>query len=76
MRLIDRNDIELWASKIDSKGYFPILISRLVKATTPLSTLTDFPSGTAANVEGWDGIVNCRENCGYVPEGISLWEQN
>lgn len=74
MRLIDRNDIELWATKIDSKGYFPILLSRLVKATTSISTLAEFPSGTASNIGGWDGIVICEENCGYVPQGISLWE--
>ncbi len=74
MRLIDRSDIELWAKKIDSKSYLPVLISRLVKAVTPISTFSEFPSGSAANVGGWDGIVNCQEDCGFVPRGISLWE--
>lgn len=74
MRLIDRTDIELWANKIDSKTYLPILVSRLVKAITPLNTFCEFPSGTAANVGGWDGISECQEGSSYVPLGISLWE--
>jgi hypothetical protein len=74
MKLIDRNDIESWANRFDSKGNFPSLVSRLVRATTPTSTQVDFPSGSAAYTEGWDGIVNCQEDTGIVPKGVSLWE--
>ena len=74
MKLVDRNDIETWAERVDSKFSLPILISRLVKASTPYSTIVDFPSGSAAFVGGWDGIVTCVENRGVVPDGISLWE--
>jgi hypothetical protein len=38
MKLVDRNDIEGWAERFDSKGNLPTLISRLIRATTPLST--------------------------------------
>lgn len=74
MRLINRTNIDTWAKSADSKTNLPILISKLVRATTPISTTSEFPSGTAANVGGWDGIVNCSIDTSYVPEGISLWE--
>ena len=74
MKLVNRNDIERWAERFESKGDLPILISRLVRATTPLSTQIDFPSGSTVFVGGWDGIVKCQEERNYVPKGISLWE--
>jgi hypothetical protein len=55
MKLVTRDDLERWASRIDSKGDLPYLILRLVRATTPASTQTDFPSGSAAYIGGWDG---------------------
>lgn len=74
MKLVDRNDIERWAERFDSKGNFATLISKLVRATNPASTQIDFPSGSAAFVGGWDGVVDCQEDKGVVPMGISLWE--
>lgn len=74
MKLLTRDNIERWAERIDSKGDFPYLISRLVRETTPASTQADFPSGSAAYIGGWDGIVTCQEDTAYVPKGISLYE--
>lgn len=74
MKLVTRNHLENWAERVDSKGDLPYLISRLVRATTPASTQADFPSGSAAYIGGWDGIVICDEETAYVPKGISLWE--
>ena len=74
MKFIERIDLERWAKTYDSKGSLPTLISRLVRATTPPGTQTEFPSGSSAFVGGWDGIVNCPEEKEYVPKGISLWE--
>jgi len=74
MRLIDSKDFQQWSEKYTSKGYFPILISRLVKAITPVNATSEFPSGTAVFVGGWDGIVDSPEDVGYVPQGTSLWE--
>ena len=74
MRFINHIDIQNWAASYDAKGKLPILVSRLVRVTTPLSTFSEFPSGTAAFVGGWDGVVKCETNTSYVPEGISLWE--
>jgi len=74
MRLIDRKDIERWAEQFDAKGNFPLLISRLIRATAPKDTYVDFPSGNAVFIGGWDGIVKSSIGDGFVPEGISLWE--
>lgn len=74
MKLVTRDDIERWAERIDSKGDLPYLISRLVRATTPASTLANFPSGSAAYIGGWDGEVNCKDDTPYLPKGISLFE--
>jgi hypothetical protein len=74
MKLVTRDDLERWAERFDSKGNLPLLISRLVRATTPVSTQADFPSGSAAFIGGWDGIVNCEDDNPYAPKGISLWE--
>lgn len=74
MKLITRDDIEQWSKRFDSKGNFPILISRLIRATTHQSTEIDIPSGSAAYVSGWDGIIKCQEDTHYISKGISLLE--
>lgn len=70
----DRLDIENWASRIESKGNFPYLISRLARVTTPITTKINIPSGSAAYLGGWDGILECELDSAFVPKGISLWE--
>ncbi len=74
MKLVDRNDIQNWADTFDSKSTFPYLISRLVRASTPIGTQIDIPSGSSAYMGGWDGIVKCERDTEKVPAGISLWE--
>ena len=71
---IDRTEIEAWGRQFDAKGNFPKLIAKLIRETTPKSTILQVPSGSAVNMGGWDGIVRCQEDTGYVPAGISLWE--
>jgi hypothetical protein len=74
MKLVTRDDIEGWAERVDSKFDLPLLVSKLVRATTPPSTQVDFPSGSVVFVGGWDGIVHCQGVTPYVPNGKSLWE--
>ena len=71
---IDRTQIETWGKQFDAKGNFPKLIAKLIRETTPKSTVLRVPSGSAVNMGGWDGFVQCDEDTGYVPAGISLWE--
>jgi len=74
MKLVTRDHLENWAKRNDSKGNLPYLISRLVRATTPQSTQADFPTGSAAYIGGWDGIVVCENDTSFVPKGTSLFE--
>lgn len=74
MKLVTRNNLESWADTTFSKAVLPYLISRLVRATTPASTIADFPSGSSSYIGGWDGVVTCQEDTAYVPKGISLYE--
>jgi hypothetical protein len=74
MKIIDRTDIESWAKRYEAKGDFPYLISRLVRATGLPSLQVNMPSGSAAYLGGWDGIVFSEDDRSYYPKGISLWE--
>jgi len=74
MQLITRDDIDSWAKTTFSKPTLPYLISRLVRATSPANVKVNIPSGSAAYIGGWDGIVNCDSKTSYVPKGTSLWE--
>lgn len=74
LRLVKRTHFEDYAKTFESKGDFPILISKLVRATCLPSVRIDFASGNAVFVGGWDGIVYSNDDRGNVPLGISLWE--
>ena len=74
MMIITRDQLGSWADTPESKANFPYLISRLIRATTAKDTKVDIPWGSATYIEGWDGIVNSKEEARYIPEGISLWE--
>lgn len=50
------------------------MISRLVRSTTPQSTFSEFPDGSSVFIGGFDGMVKCKEDTPYVPQGTSLWE--
>lgn len=72
--MITRDQLASWADTPESKANFPYLISRLIRATTAKDTKVDITWGSATYIEGWDGIVNSKEEARYIPEGISLWE--
>ena len=74
MKWIDTSDIKLWASKPSSKADLPLLISRLIRATTTKITNMSIPKGKSTFRGGWDGFVNASEGTEFVPEGVSLWE--
>lgn len=74
MKWIDTSDLELWASKPAAKADLPLLISRLIRATTTKITTLNIPKGKSTNRGGWDGIVMASEANEFIPAGISLWE--
>lgn len=74
MKFVTKEHLESWANTTFSKASLPYLISKLVRATTPISTKLSIPSGSATYLGGWDGVVNCEIETAYVPKGLSLWE--
>lgn len=74
MKWIDSGDLEGWAKRFEAKGDFPLLISRLVRATSSGLLEASFPSGRNVYFDGWDGIVKTSESSEFTPAGISLWE--
>ena len=71
---IDRNEIETWACSADADNILPLLISRLIRATSKKVTKIDIPYGSAVTIGGWDGIVLSNEEALNIPEGLSYWE--
>ena len=74
MKWIDTSDLELWASKPTAKADLPLLISRLIRATTTKITNLSIPKAKSTNRGGWDGVVMASEATEFVPVGVSLWE--
>lgn len=52
MSLITRDHLGRWADDASAKSTFPQLISRLVRATTPIDTKITIPWGSATYIGG------------------------
>lgn len=70
---ITATQIEQWADTRDAQGMLPILIRRLISATTTITALS-MPGGDSVSTSGWDGIVQADKGNIWVPDGASFWE--
>ena len=59
--LLDRSQIEQWADTNNAKGDFPLLVLKLVYASTPELTKCNIPFGSAVNMGGFDGEVETSQ---------------
>ncbi|HEV7403424.1 MAG TPA: hypothetical protein VGO11_10870, partial [Chthoniobacteraceae bacterium] len=73
---IRARNLDAWAKSQAAKGLLPELISRLVRATTPVTSLTECDFATEAEVHrpGYDGTTVSAAAGLYVPTGICYWE--
>lgn len=71
---IESQDIADWGKRFNAKGQLPRYLARLIRATTPVDTIIEFPSGKDVYSGGWDGVVSSTKKTAYVPDGLSLWE--
>lgn len=53
--------METCALVFNSKRGEPILLSKLLRSITSPNTKIGFPSGNAAFMEDWDGVVTCKK---------------
>lgn len=73
---ITADQIEQWAiaKRISARASLPVLVRRLIHATTSDLTELDFPGDEEAERHGWDGEVVSKHGTGKVPKGRSGWE--
>lgn len=71
--LITAVDLDQWSGTLAAQTTLPILVRRLILATTPVSEIT-MRAREGALLPGWDGIIRSDAMDPYVPLGTSGWE--
>ncbi|MGB3806567.1 MAG: hypothetical protein WA936_05150 [Erythrobacter sp.] len=73
---ITASDIENWADtkRVSSRSTLPVLVRRLIHATTDGLSELDFHGDEEADRKGWDGEVSTEVASEKVPLGKSGWE--
>lgn len=74
MKWIDTNNIKNWAERRDCQENLPLLVRKLIRATTNSIKNISFPSGENVLIGGWDGLLVVNEETTYIPLGQSVWE--
>lgn len=72
--LITPADINLWASRTESRSQLPVLVMRLIMGSRNRISRLDFPGGESIDRRGWDGIVSAEGDDPFVPRATSGWE--
>jgi hypothetical protein len=70
---ITATHIEVWADTRDAQAQLPLLVRRLVQATSTTTALA-MRTGDSINQPGWDGITDASEGNPWVPSGPARWE--
>lgn len=70
---ITATQIDQWADKPEAKGLLPVLVRRLVGATSTLTELA-IRGADSINFHGWDGSLSVAQGNAWVPVGQSRWE--
>lgn len=71
---IKTNHITQCAKERDCQGSLPLLIKKLILASSKKITKCDFPSVDQVYLTGFDGIVENNENSLFIPKELSVWE--
>ncbi len=74
--LVDGTDLNLWANRRDSQAELPRLVRRLIHATVERVERIALPADEGVQLGGWDGIVEVAEGNAYVPDGLSVWDDD
>lgn len=76
MRLLNTNDIAVWANTVDCKYHLPHLIRKLILATIENNSIKNihFPYGEEVQTGGFDGELYSESENMFVPLGNSVWE--
>ncbi len=74
MKWIYTRDIVSWATRRDCQENIPLLVRKLIRATSKSIKNIKFPAGDNVLIGGWDGILEVLDSTEYLPNGLSLWE--
>lgn len=74
MHWIDATDLKQWAFRRDCQDHLPLVVRRLIRATSPGISQILIPAGDSVHYSGWDGILDVNIGTEYIPEGYSVWE--
>ncbi len=74
MKWIDTANLRSWASRRDCQDQLPLLVRKLIRATSSSIKKISFPAGENVLIGGWDGILEVSEETDYLTLGTSLWE--
>lgn len=74
MLWINATNLENWASMRDCQGYLPLVVRRLIRATSENISHICFSAGDSIICSGWDGVLKVLKGTEYIPEGLSVWE--
>lgn len=74
MKWIDTTHIKNWAQRRDCQEHLPLLVRKLIRATSDSIKSISFPSGENVLIGGWDGILEVYEETERLPLGLSVWE--
>ncbi|MBI5313459.1 MAG: hypothetical protein HZB28_10160 [Methylocystis sp.] len=70
---IAATQLENWADTRDAQGMLPVLVRRLISATSTTTALA-MPGGESVGLPGWDGLIEVAGGNAWVPDGRSYWE--
>jgi hypothetical protein len=70
---ISATQLENWADTRDAQGMLPVLVRRLISATSTTTVLA-MPGGESVGLPGWDGLIEVAGGNAWVPDGRSYWE--
>lgn len=71
---VTAQDLQTWSQSIDASLLLPLVVRRLVYATTPDLRHYDFPAGEGIRETGLDGITTADAGTVFVPSGAAAWE--
>lgn len=72
--LVKAIDLILWANRLEARNRLPLLLRRLIHATTDGVQRIGFPAEEGIQTPGYDGFLVVEKGNAFVPEGCSVWE--
>lgn len=74
MEWINSNDIKAWANERSCQDTLPLLVRKLIMASSNKIEFINFPSRNDVSTEGFDGVLYSKEKSPFFPKGNSIWE--